>query len=149
MGLFDFSRPKWKRSKAHIRREGVKELKDRYILEDMAVNDEDASVRDAAVEKLGEVQHEIERIRGGLNVGMSLGRVTGLLGQPSSAMGGGDALNMARNMGAGISGSASAIAQMVGKQFMEWERPEGRYRLVIVGNELNRIYSAPEDVKTL
>ena len=86
--------------------------------------------------------NEIRQVGKLLEVGMPLGKIVELLGPPSGSMGGADVVNKIRNMGASISPLA-----MRGKTFMEWDRPEGLYKLVIEDGILARIYSAPEGIE--
>ncbi len=77
-----------------------------------------------------------------LRVGMSLNEIINVLGPPTGSMGGSDVLNQAGNEGSNFSAS---IENMIGaKTFMNWDRPEGTYRLVIENGRLSQIYSAPE-----
>lgn len=78
-----------------------------------------------------------------LPIGMPLIKIIQLLGPPTAGMEGGDVMASLKNTGADISGALSLSGAMHGKQFMEWERPEGKYQLVIENGKLARIFSAP------
>jgi HEAT repeats len=56
MALFDFLKPKWKRSSPAARIAGVAQLQDEATLVDIASNDPDKSVRTSAVRRLDEVR---------------------------------------------------------------------------------------------
>ena len=74
-----------------------------------------------------------------ITVGMTMEEVTRLLGAPSQKMGGGELLSMA----AGVSGSASAMSQMMSRTFCVYDRPAGKYELVFAGGRVIQVHSQP------
>jgi hypothetical protein len=77
-----------------------------------------------------------------LQVGMSLDEIVRILGPSTASIGGGEVVSMTQDIGATIPG---ALGNMMGcKTFMEWERPEGIYKLVIENNRLARIFTVPD-----
>ena len=54
MASRDFSRPKWRKSDYHVRRDVVEKLSDHKQLAEIVRNDSDYHVREAAVKKLSD-----------------------------------------------------------------------------------------------
>lgn len=77
-----------------------------------------------------------------LQVGMSLDEIVRILGPCTASIGGGEVVSMTQDIGATIPGALGNI--MGGKTFMEWDRPEGIYKLVIENNRLARIFTVPD-----
>jgi len=67
MALFDFLKPKWKRSNPQARIAGLGELEDEQLLADLAAADPDESVRKAALQRLDQLrprwQHSQPEVR--------------------------------------------------------------------------------------
>jgi len=74
-----------------------------------------------------------------LHVGMTMGQVQGILGPPSAQLGGGALLGMFGN----VSGSTRATSSISQRLFVLWQKPEGEFKLVFVGDKLAEIVSAP------
>lgn len=74
-----------------------------------------------------------------LRVGMKLSDVEGILGPPSSQLGGGSLLALVGS----VSASPSATSSVSHRRYVVWRKQEGEYKLVFVGDELVDIYSTP------
>jgi len=92
-------------------------------------------------EKRSHSQTSQENLAELLQVGMSLSEIIDILGPPTASMGGGQVVDITENIGDSISSSLRNM--MSGKMFMEWDRPEGIYKLVIENNRLANIFTAP------
>ena len=77
-----------------------------------------------------------------LQVGMTLDEIVRILGPSTASIGGGEVVSMTQDIGATTPGSLGNM--MVGKMFMEWDRPEGIYKLVIENDRLARIFTVPD-----
>jgi hypothetical protein len=95
-----------------------------------------------------EIKKESSSVSKSLIVGMPLAEIIEILGPPSGSIGGTDVIRNTLKAGATIHSSTTAMNMMTQKTFMEWNRPEGRYRLVIENGLLARVYSAPENKST-
>ena len=83
-----------------------------------------------------------ENISDKLQMGMSLNEINRILGPSTASMGGDEVISITKHTGATMHGSPEKM--MGGKTFMQWDRPEGTYKLVIENNKLARIFSKPE-----
>jgi hypothetical protein len=86
-------------------------------------------------------QEKAKELRGRICVGMTREDVTSVLGQPTSALGGGAMLGMFGS----ATGSANAISSLSQKTYCVWRRPEGEWKLVFAGDRLTDIYQTPSD----
>lgn len=83
-----------------------------------------------------------ENRAGQLHVGMPYDEIVNILGQPTASMGGNEVVDVTQNVGAEVPGP---LANMMGsKTFMEWNTPEGIYKLVIENNKLANIFIVPD-----
>lgn len=73
---------------------------------------------------------------------MSYEEIVNILGQPTASMGGNEVVNATQNARAEIPGSL--VNMMGNKTFMEWDTPNGMYKLVIENNKLANIFMIPE-----
>ncbi len=131
----------------NIRQSAINKIKDGLLLDNIVKNSRDTNIQKIArqkLTKLNDIRNEVARVGELLKVGMPLNKIIELLGPPSRSIGGTDVVSMTKNIGASISSSATGM--MGGKIFMEWDRPEGLYKLVIEDGKLARIYSAPEGI---
>lgn len=112
----------------------------KHPLAGMVVKDiEEAKASMGATKSSSESQ---ENRAGQLQVGMSYEEIVSILGQPTASMRGNEVLDVTQNVGAEVSNS---LANMTGtKTFMQWDTPEGIYRLVIENNILVNIFMVPE-----
>ena len=127
----------------------IEDCDDEDRLIEYATLNENPDIRLAAFGKLTDnslypelVEKEINRIKGRLQVGMTLSEVKKVLGTPTSSMGGDQVVSMTQNAGVNVPPSIGGL--MGGKTFAEWDRPEGRYKLVLENGKLSNIYSVPE-----
>lgn len=74
-----------------------------------------------------------------LRVGKSLNEIIAVLGPPSKQFSGGSVLSRFGS----VSGSASSISSISERQYYVWNRPEGQWQLVFVGDKLDKIHSTP------
>jgi hypothetical protein len=125
----------------------VKKITDRATLEAIVNSDAKYEIKDEAKEKLGAMQKAIRKIRENLKIGMSIKEVEKIFGDITAQISGEDVLDMVDNLGSTIDGSASGIQSMMGKEYMQWDRPEGTYRLVFQGGRLEKFYSFPPDIE--
>ena len=83
-----------------------------------------------------------KNLPGQMQVGMSYEEIVNILGQPTASMGGNEVVNATQNARAEIPGSL--VNMMGNKTFMEWDTPNGMYKLVIENNKLANIFMIPE-----
>jgi hypothetical protein len=123
-------------------------IESKVILADIAESFSDPNIQKIAIQKvakLDEIKREIDRISQLLVLGMPFQKIVEILGPPSGSIGGSDVIGKTLAAGATISSSATAMNMMTQKTFVEWVRPEGRYKLVIENGKLSRIFSTPKD----
>jgi hypothetical protein len=89
------------------------------------------------------VREEAKRIRQELRVGMTMDELVELLGPPKRARSGAELLGTFRNVSIMTSDAAGAFSRLGGRRYCVWERPEGRYQLIVEGGKLVKIHSRP------
>jgi len=89
--------------------------------------------------------HEEARgIQRQLRVGMSMAEVIELLGQPNSGRSGAELLGAFGDTSIVSADPSRLLSRLGGRRYCVWERPEGRYQLIVEGDRLVQIYSCPD-----
>ena len=123
---------------------------DKYLY-DIALSFSDTKIRSAAMKNikdellLSKIKIAIiDDIKTALKIGITKKEIISLLGPPSASRGGDKVMETIQNLGATTVISPSTLGNMSNKEFCEWDRPEGKYRLVIQDGRLSNILSVPE-----
>ena len=123
---------------------------DKYLY-NIALSFSDTKIRSVAMRNikdellLSKIKNaNIDDIKTSLKIGITKKEIISLLGPPSALKRGNEVMETIQNLGATTVVSPSALGNMRNKEFCEWDRPEGKYKLVIQDGRLSNIFSVPE-----